>query len=161
MAIKVFLSHQKADSAKAAEIAQRLINNHGILSYLDVIDPYLGGRGEDLARHIRLEMSKCTQLLAVVSYATKESQWVPWEVGVATEKDFPLATFANYTSAVPEFLKAWPYLRTMEDVDKYAAASKSGQTVYVQKRATMTESAAFRGGSETFFSSLRASLGQR
>jgi hypothetical protein len=160
MAIKVFLSHQKADGAKAAEIAQRLTTKHGIQSYLDIIDPYLGRPGEELAKHIRDEMGKCTQLLAVVSFATKESQWVPWEIGVATEKDFPLASFANYTSAVPEFLRSWPYLRTLEDVDKYAEASKRGQTVYVQKRATLTESAALRSGSQTFFSDLRRSLGQ-
>lgn len=105
-------------------------------------------------------MGKCTQLLAVVSYATKESQWVPWEIGVATEKDFPLASFADYTSAVPEFLRSWPYLRTMEDVDKYAEASKRGNHVYIQKRATISESAAFRSGSQTFFSDLRTRLGQ-
>lgn len=29
MTIKVFLSHQRADSAKAAEIAQRLLTKHG------------------------------------------------------------------------------------------------------------------------------------
>ena len=160
MSIKVFLSHQKADGLKAAEIAQRLSTRHGIQSYRDIIDPYLGRPGEELAKHIRDEMGKCTQLLAVVSYATRESQWVPWEIGVATEKDFPLASFANYTSAVPEFLRAWPYLRTMEDVDKYAEASKRGENVYVQKRATMTETAAFRSGSQTFFSDLRTRLGQ-
>jgi hypothetical protein len=160
MAIKVFLSHQRADSVKAAEISTRLSSKHGIQSYLDVIDPYLGKPGEDLARHIRAEMSKCTQLLAVVSYNTKESQWVPWEIGVATEKDFPLATFANYTSAVPEFLRAWPYLRTLEDVDKYAEASKRGDYVVITKRSTLNEGLAKRAGSETFFSDLRRSLGQ-
>lgn len=160
MAIKVFLSHQRADSAKASEIAQRLLHRHSIPSYLDVIDPYLGRPGEELAQHIRAEMAKCTQLLAVVSAATRESQWVPWEIGVATEKDFPLASFANYTQAVPEFLRAWPYLRSLEDVDKYAEASKRGNTVYIQKRATLSESAAFRSGSQTFFSDLRGRLGQ-
>ena len=55
MMIKVFLSHQKADSLKAAEIAQRLQSQHQIQSYLDVIDPYLGRPAEDLARHIRNE----------------------------------------------------------------------------------------------------------
>ena len=160
MAIKVFLSHQRADSAKAAEISARLSSKHGIQSYLDVIDPYLGRPGEELAQHIRDEMGKCSHLLAIVSYATRESQWVPWEIGVATEKDFPLASFANYTSAVPEFLRAWPYLRTLEDVDKYAEAASRGNNDFLQKRATMTESAAFKSGSQTFFSDLRTRLGQ-
>ena len=160
MAIKVFLSHQKADSAAATEISHRLITRHGIQSYLDMIDPFLGRGGEELGKHIRAEMGKCTQLLAVVSFSTRNSQWVPWEIGVATEKDFPLASFANYSSAIPEFLQSWPYLRSLDDVDQYAEASKRGNTVYVQKRATLTETAAFRSGSQTFFSDLRTRLGQ-
>jgi hypothetical protein len=160
VSIKVFLSHQKADSEMAGRIAARLLHYHSIPSYLDVIDPYLGRPGEELAKHISDEMGKCTQLLAVVSYATRESQWVPWEIGVATEKDFPLASFANYTSAVPEFLRSWPYLRTMEDVDKYAQASKRGDSVYVNKRATLNESLAKRSASESFFMDLRTRLGQ-
>lgn len=159
--MKVFLSHQKMDSAKAAEIRQRLLNHHGIDSYLDVIDPYLDSSGQDLAMHIRLQMSKCTQLLAVVSYATRESQWVPWEIGVATEKNFPLATFANYSSAVPEFLRAWPYLKTIDDVDQYAHASKAGQRAYMLKRViNPNEELAKRAEIDTFFSDLRTRLGQ-
>lgn len=161
MPIKIFLSHQRADGAMAAAVAARLKYPHGIESYLDLIDPYLGRPGEDLAKHIRDEMGKCTQLIAVVSLATRESQWVPWEIGVATEKDFPLATFANYTGAVPEFLRSWPYLRTLADVDKYAEASKRGQNVYVTKRATtLNEGLARKSGSQTFFSDLRSRLGQ-
>lgn len=106
--IKVFLSHQSSDSATAAHIAQRLRIHHSIDSYLDVIDPFMGRRGEDLAAHIQAEMSKCTQLLAVVSEATKNSQWVPWEIGVATEKSYPLATYLADYAAAPEFLRKWP-----------------------------------------------------
>jgi hypothetical protein len=161
MSIKVFLSHQRADSEKAAAIATRLKTNHAIDSYLDVIDPYLGRGGESLGSHIRSEMGKCTQLLAVASYATKDSQWVPWEIGVATEKDFPLATFANYTSAVPEFLREWPYLRTMEDVDKYARASKAAEITYLSKRsASSSETASIRSASQTFFADIRMRLEQ-
>lgn len=159
--MRVFLSHQKADSQKAAEIAMRLRTRHGIESYLDVIDPYLGKGGEDLASHIRAQMATCTQLLAVVSYSTKESQWVPWEIGVATEKDFPLATFADYVSAIPEFLAAWPYLRNMDDVDQYAMASKAAARTFAAKRAvTASFSEAQRAGTKTFFSDLRSRLRQ-
>jgi hypothetical protein len=156
--IKVFLSHQRADSARAAEIATRLRVYHTIDSYLDIIDPYLGRPGEDLANHIRTQMSSCTQLLAVVSYSTKESQWVPWEIGVATEKDFPLATFADYMSPVPEFLATWPYLRNMSDVDKYAAASKGANQRFVQRKATASFGEARREGTMQFYRDIRSQL---
>ena len=77
--IKVFISHQSADATTARLLASRLKVHHSIDSYLDVIDPYINRSGEDLAAHIQEEMGKCTQLLAVVSEATKASQWVPWK----------------------------------------------------------------------------------
>jgi hypothetical protein len=159
--MKIFLSHQKSDSLKAAQIAVRLKTVHQIDSYLDVIDPFLNSSGEDLSAHIRTEMSKCTQLLAVVSYETRNSQWVPWEIGVATEKNFPLATFADYTSSVPEFLEAWPYLRSMDDVDAYALASQAALRTYSWKRAiTLNEDVSKRASAESFYNDLRTRLRQ-
>lgn len=158
--IKVFLSHQSADAATAANVARRLKQQHDIDSYLDLIDPYIGCPGEDLAAHIRSEMGKCTQLLAVVSDSTKASQWVPWEIGVATEKDFPLATYAAAWATPPEFLRKWPYLRSDADLDQYAIASKMARRVLINKRATLNESTARASSTRDFYATLRAGLGQ-
>lgn len=158
--MKVFISHQSADTAVAHRVSEHLRVWHGIASYLDVIDPYMNGRGEDLAAHIRSEMGKCTQLLAVISYNTLASQWVPWEIGVATEKDFPLATYSNATTLPPEFLRRWPYLRSDADLDRYAAASKSARSSYVQKSVFVNDSEARSRSTRDFYSSLRGSLGQ-
>lgn len=159
--IKVFLSHQSADSTTAAYVARRLKNFHDIDSYLDIIDPYIGRPGEDLAAHIRVQMGNCTQLLAVVSEATKASQWVPWEIGVATEKDFPLATYAASYALPPEFLRKWPYLRSDADIDQYALASKSAQSTFVRKRSASVNETIARGSStREFYSVLRRGLGQ-
>jgi hypothetical protein len=157
---KVFITHHSTDSLLAGRIANRLKINHGMDSYLDVIDPYIGKNGEDLALHIQVEMSKCTQLLAVISQATQASQWVPWEIGVATEKDFPLATFSGGNVLPPEFLRKWPYLRTDHDLDQYARASKAAEISFVQKRATLAEGAARVRSTREFFTTLRAGLGQ-
>jgi hypothetical protein len=159
--IKVFLSHQSADAATAAHVARRLKNLHNIDSYLDVIDPYIGRPGEDLAAHIRAQMEKCTQLLAVVSEATKTSQWVPWEIGVATEKDYPLATYAAGNAFPPEFLRKWPYLRTDAHLDQYAIASKTARDTFVRKRSSNLEEGAARSSSTSeFYATLRRGLGQ-
>lgn len=158
--IKVFLSHQSSDATTAAYVARRLKIYHDIDSYLDVIDPYLGKKGEDLALHIQAEMGKCTQLLAVVSEATRASQWVPWEIGVACEKDFPLATYSATGSNPPEFLRRWPYLKTDGDVDQYAAASKAAERGFVQRRSTLSEGVARLRSTHEFYGILRAGLGQ-
>lgn len=157
--IKVFISHQKADTPLAERIAHRLRLYHSIDSYLDVIDPYLG-RGEDLADHIRAEMGRCTQLLAVVSEATKASQWVPWEIGVATEKDYPLATYSGGGALPPEFLRKWPYLRTEAELDEYARISKSARNTYVANKGYLGESVAHGRSTKTFYRELRAALRQ-
>lgn len=157
--MKIFISHQKNDSLMATQIATRLRVNHKIESYLDVIDTKLSLRGEDLGAYIRQQMGLCTQLLAVVSYATRASQWVPWEIGVATEKDFPLATFAETHVVVPEFVQSWPVLRTLSHVDEYARASKSAQQTYVSKRAQrIDETASLRSATSDFYTMLRANI---
>lgn len=159
--MKIFLSHQKADSELTARIAARLKVNHSLDCYLDLIDPYVSGSVERLADHIRSEMGRCTQLLAVVSPSTVNSQWVPWEIGMATEKDFPLATFSGGNALPPEFLCKWPYLRTDADLDKYAAATKSARQTFTRKRNIgMNETASTHDATREFFTTLRASLGQ-
>lgn len=161
--MKIFLSHQQADERFAVETARRLSTMHRIDCYLDVIDPYINGRVEDLADHIRAKMSDCTQLLAIVSNATLASQWVPWEIGVATEKDFPLATYSADGQKPPEFLAKWPYLRSVVDLDRYALASKAataGISTEMLKEATASGTRSRRSSTAQFYRTLRAQLNQ-
>jgi len=158
--MKVFLSHQKTDSLTASRIASRLKTIHSIDSYLDVIDPYIGGSIELLADHIRDEMGKCTQLLAVISPATANSQWVPWEVGMGTEKNLPLATFSGGDLLPPEFLRKWPYLRSDRDLDLYAHASKQVSKNFYKYEQSYTAERASVLSTRQFFRELRSELGQ-
>ncbi|WP_352886378.1 toll/interleukin-1 receptor domain-containing protein [Mesorhizobium sp. M1305] len=123
MFIKVFLSHQSADTLIVRQIAARLERVHGIDSYLALIDPYINGRSEDLEAHIRQEMGSCILLLAVISDSTGRSQWVPWEIGGATEK-VPRWPSTPDRRRHAEFLRKLPYLRSKGDLDQYATASK-------------------------------------
>lgn len=158
--MKVFISHQRKNSRSALGVAARLKINHGIESYLDVIDPDVGSTGEALADHVKAELGKCTQLLAVVSEATRTSWWVPWEIGIAAEKEFPLATFAAGGISIPEYLRKWPYLRSDTDLDRYAEASKSAARDLATKRSYLSESVARERSTKEFFRVLRSSLGQ-
>ncbi|MCI1067416.1 toll/interleukin-1 receptor domain-containing protein [Stenotrophomonas maltophilia] len=159
--MKIFLSHQQTDSMLALRIQGHLKNHHDIDCYLDVIDHNFGN-GEDIAAHVRKELARCTQLLAVVSNATKASWWVPWEIGVATEKDYPLATFGGGIE-LPEYLTKWPYLKNISDLDKYAETSKeaSKRVITANMESTSSRTATFRSeATEYFYKSLRAKLGQ-
>jgi hypothetical protein len=158
--MKIFISHQRADSYVASQVESRLRIFHQIESYLDVIDPDASATGDALGEHIRLEMGKCSHLLAVVSSATKGSWWVPWEIGVATEKDFPLATYTNDVTHLPVYLTKWPYLRTNVDLDLYAQAAKNSDRKLRGNRTFMAEDRAIRSATRDFFTELRSSLRQ-
>ncbi len=159
--MKVFISHQKSDSELAGKISYHLKYNHQIDCYLDLVDPNASQAGDELGEHLRNEMGKCTQLLAVVSEKTKGSWWVPWEIGVATEKDHPIATFSGDNTILPEYLKKWPYLKTESDLDAYARASKSANRQFnLRKSQYVTESVAKHSSTQDFYHILRSSLGQ-
>lgn len=135
--------------------------HHSIECYLDLIDPDSKSKGDDLGDHIRGELAKCTQLMAVVSSNTKNSWWVPWEIGVATEKDHPIATYAGDNTTLPEYLKKWPYLRSNTDLDTYARISKNAdRTFTVQKNAYATDSVARDRSTREFYRDMRAALRQ-
>lgn len=87
-------------------------------SYLDTLDTSVR-RGSELADYLRNRIATCSHLLVVVSTATAKSWWVPWEIGVASERLMPLASFSSPDATLPEYLRAWPYLRTSTDVQKY------------------------------------------
>lgn len=157
--MKIFISHKDVDALVAKRVADRLRIYHNIPSYLDSIDPHLYSRGEDLADYLRGRLGDCTQLLAVISETTKASQWVPWEIGVATEKEYPLATFSDGT-VPPEFLTKWPYMRTEAQLDAYAEASKASQKIF-ESVARSTTAGVSRGmATKAFYQDLRRRLGQ-
>ena len=146
---KVFISHQKADSGTATAISNQ-IKRHGLSTYLDVVDDALAKDSMFLSDHIRKCMDSCTHLIAVVSRATTQSWWVPWEIGVATDREFFISTYALDTTNLPSFLKKWPYLRTLAEVDKYVTQS-------ITTRSKMLTEARMK---QDFHTSLKRSLGQ-
>lgn len=162
MAVKVFISHKKEDAETAAAIALRL-RSEGLAVYLDVIDTQLGKTGPDIADYIRNQLEQCTQLLAIISRRTQASWWVPWEIGVATEKERFLASYiTSDVPLIPEYLEKWPYLRTTADLDVYVRESKKAQML-VEARVSkgVGQTTARASSFRQFHVSLKAALGQR
>lgn len=128
--IKVFISHKNTDALVAERVARRVRAN-GLNVYLDTIDDALSKDGADLAAHLLKRMGECQQLIAVVSSATKESWWVPWEIGVGAEKGFRMASFSESYVSLPEYLQKWPALHTDHHIDlycKYSTATEGTTT---------------------------------
>ena len=159
MKVTTFISHQKNDTGTATAIAERLKITHGIGIYLDCFDN-AAVDGPALANHLKNQMGKCNNLIAVVSEATKDSWWVPWEIGVASEKNYPLATYAVERTVLPGYLKIWPYLRNNSELDVYAKDVKAE----LSKPNMLSESAGIyivrKAASDNFFTTVRRNLGQ-
>jgi len=156
--MRIFVSHKQEDAAPATRVAARLRQN-GAEVYLDVLDT-TQTRGEDLGEYLRRRLSECSHLIAVVSESTKTSWWVPWEIGVATERRYPLATFAAGYCELPEYLRKWPYLRSDEDIDTFVRVSKATERAEAPASVYKTAEAARASYSARFFGDLRAALRQ-
>ena len=122
MADKVFISHKESDTAEAESVARRVRVN-GLDVYLDSIDNALYKDGPELADYLLKRMGECQQLIAVLSSETKDSWWVPWEIGVGSEKGFRMASYAISYVQLPSYLQKWPVLKSLSDVDKYCQYS--------------------------------------
>lgn len=125
--MNVFVSHKNSDSARAAEVAKAL-KEAGHTVYLDVIDDGRLRNGRELSDYLRECLTKCDSLIAVISNATQSSWWVPWEIGVATEKDYPLSSYVTDGTSPPEYLRKWPVLRSLSDVAQFAILVKGVET---------------------------------
>lgn len=117
--IKIFISHKNEDVVLAHRIAVSLMADYRISTYLDELDPHLSAATGELTDHLRNSLGECTHLLAVLSSRTKQSWWVPFEIGLATEKGYPISTFAAEVVDVPDYLRRWPYLRSELDLSEY------------------------------------------
>lgn len=139
MPAKVFISHKNTDVLLAEKVARRVRAN-GLETYLDTIDDALVKDGPELADLLLARMGQCQQLIAVVSSQTKDSWWVPWEIGVGSEKGFRMASYSESYVTLPSYLEKWPALHTDRHIDLYCEYSKQTEVVVNRRmRDALTE----------------------
>jgi len=78
-----FLSH----SSKDAEFLPGVINlleSHGASVYCDLVDDRLPKNpNPETANILKQEIKRCDRLVMFVTKNSKDSKWVPWELGIA------------------------------------------------------------------------------
>lgn len=116
--MKIFISHKKEDEVTALKVVNTL-TSAGVDAYLDLMDNITADDGEKLTKHIRGKLRECTDVIVILSSNTKKSWWVPFEIGMATEKDMPIANYLISQESLPDYLTYWPHLKSQEDVLKY------------------------------------------
>ena len=161
---RVFISYKTDDIEVARGVKRAIERQYDFTAYLDRVDDALLRDGPGLAEHLLKRIEECDQLLAVVGPATKESWWVPWEIGVCSEKSYFLATFCQKYVSLPSYLSKWPVLHSEADIDQYCQQSRkerrsleiaTARTVYLSERETVR-----RNSADAFHRNLRRVLGQ-
>lgn len=129
--MKIFISHKQEDSDTANRLASEL-RSLGIPYYLDILDSTVTTSGKALTEHIKSNLNDCTDIIVIMSEATRFSQWVPFEVGMSAQNDMPTATFLKSNVSLPEFLEYWPGLKYPSDIAKYVSTRREVQDEYVR-----------------------------
>ena len=120
----VFISHKSEDIEVAKEIAA-LLQNDGIDVYLDTNDFGLQratreGNASKIVECIERALSVSTHILVLVTDKTKESWWVPYEVGFSKKGKKQIASLLlRSVSSFPDYLQIERQLFNLNDLKQY------------------------------------------
>lgn len=158
--MKVFISHKKEDELEDLRI-NIMLKSLNVDSYLDLLDPSITGDGKALTDHIKNQLNDCTDIIVVMSEATRFSQWVPFEVGMSAQIDMPTANYLKEGVDLPSFLSYWPRLKTTKDVETYIQVRRKVEnemkSIYEDRQFNTRQ----KIETEKFYAQLKFKLNQR
>lgn len=126
----VFISHKSEDIDVAKSVAE-LLKNNGIDVYLDTNDSGLQratreGDAKKIVACIERALSISTHILVLVTEKTKESWWVPYEIGFSKKGRRGIASLLlKSVSSFPDYLEIERKLHGLDDLKKYAQELRS------------------------------------
>ena len=87
--------------------------------------------GDAVVNRIEEELAACTHLVVVISPASLQSQWVPFEIGIAigrNKKVLPLLTHPSIEP--PSFLQSLHYISSLDEAITYFSSAKKNLSTY-------------------------------
>lgn len=112
LAGSTFLSHSSKDDDLVAG-AIRVLENHGAKVYVDEIDPEMPPyTTEKTAALLKTRIRDTSRFVLLASKNSKESKWVPWELGIAdgVKGTSKIALFPASDSSYDKVWASWEYL---------------------------------------------------
>jgi len=98
----VFLSHSSKDEEHLPLIIT-ILENHGARVYVDVKDERLPDTPSvETAKILRESLSFCRKFILFVTTNSKDSKWIPWELGVGDGEKRP-----SNVALIPAAEHAW------------------------------------------------------
>ncbi len=157
--MRIFISHKKEDESVARRV-MKVFESVGVDAYLDVLDNMLTNNGEELTKHIRQKLRECSEIIVILSSNTKHSWWVPFEIGMATEKEMSIVNYLVSDEILPEYLSYWPRLKCDQDVLKYVEIRKqfNKKVLYERSRGYFQKIDCGMTETERFYAELKKHL---
>ena len=125
----VFVSHTTKDDDLAEEVA-KCIRSFGLTAWVDSDHLDCKDDGPGMASKIQGAIRRSYCLLAVVTSATSASWWVPFEIGIASDRSRYLSTYGDPRVGLPSFLAAWPRVRNHDELHAWCKEVKQKKTMY-------------------------------
>ncbi len=121
----IFISHKSSDK-KIARIISKQLEDKGYGVYLDENDLLLQMAAQEkdnerVVEAIKTGINDSQHILVIVSDETRESWWVPYEIGIADSYDKNILSFLPDVlsrNVLPEYLKIKKIVRSYEDLKK-------------------------------------------
>jgi TIR domain len=102
----VFLAHSSKDSELLPAVIT-ILENHGGRVYVDKKDPRLPEKvATETAEILRDTIRACNKMVVLVSTNTKDSKWVPWELGLGDGIKYP-RNVSLFPVVEKSYEKAW------------------------------------------------------
>lgn len=138
-----FLSHSSKDDDLVVG-AIRILENHGAKVYVDEIDPEMPPyTSEKTAALLKSRIRETRKFVLLASKNSKESKWVPWELGIADgmKGTSKIALFPASDSSYEQAWASWEYLGLYDRIvwGKLEGYQKDVWMVINEKENTATE----------------------
>lgn len=122
----VFLAHSSADE-KTLPMAIGLLEKHGAKVYVDKIDKELPKKtSAETGVKLKKRIEQCPKFIVFVTENSKDSRWVPWELGIADEKK-KLANVALLPDVKNQTNVDWPEQEYLGLYPRIVLATFDGQ----------------------------------
>ncbi|PEC41861.1 hypothetical protein CON11_26410 [Priestia megaterium] len=138
--ICIFLSHVEEDKEHVIKIGDYILQS-GFNIYLDIYDPELQsaasrGNHEAITKCLENGIKNSTHMLCIVSEETKNSWWVPYEIGYGKSSSNDLATLFLKDfdlEDIPSYLFVAPMLQGIKSLNAYLNEIQNKTEILLEK----------------------------
>lgn len=107
-----FLSHSSKDEDLVVGVSS-ILTKHGTIVYIDSVDPAMPPyTTAKTAETLKTRIAQTSKFILLATSNSKDSKWVPWELGVADGKKglTNIALFPSIEDANDKSWTSWEYL---------------------------------------------------